>query len=215
MNTEKKIERFHLITQDHDLYSHDQIAEMACKGGIKWIQLRIKQKPFEFWLKQASKTMDVCKKYNARFIINDHVAIARELGAYGVHVGKEDMHSDDARKILGNKSVIGATANTFNEIAEHVKNGVDYIGLGPYKHTKTKLNLSPVLGLDGYISILDQCRVNNINIPVIAIGGIETGDVKDLMNVGVFGVAVSSSIINSEDITRKSADFMEIINKLT
>ncbi|MFH2142807.1 MAG: thiamine phosphate synthase [Bacteroidota bacterium] len=213
MENKKIIERFQLITQNHSVHSHERIVEQACKGGIRWIQLRIKDKPFEMWKKQAAKTKEVCNFYRAKFIINDHVAIAREIGAYGVHLGKDDMHSDDARKILGDEAVIGATANTFEEILRHVNNGVDYIGLCPYRHTKTKLNLSPILGLDGYISIMDECKKHNINVPIIAIGGIQTEDIKDLLNIGIYGIAVSSAIINSEDIARKSAEFLDIVNK--
>ena len=98
------ISKFHYITQNIKTFSHPELAEFACKGGADWIQLRVKNKSFEEWLKIAVETKSVCKKHTAKLIINDHVLIAKEIDADGVHLGKEDMNPEDARKILGNSS---------------------------------------------------------------------------------------------------------------
>ncbi|GAB4278269.1 MAG: thiamine phosphate synthase [Marinilabiliales bacterium] len=205
----KKVEKFHFITQDLEHLSHSQQVENVCSCGVKWVQMRIKEKPYEIWLNQAKEAMNICKKYNAIFIMNDNVAIARDVKADGVHLGKNDMNPKDARKILGENVIIGATANTFEDVKKNADCGADYIGLGPFRFTKTKLNLSPLLGLEGYKTILEQCYKHNIKLPIIAIGGIRPGDVKDIINVGVYGIAVSSAIVNADNITEMTCNFLK------
>lgn len=208
----KGISFLHYITQDLENRSHEELAEKACQGGADWIQLRIKEKPYEYWEMTAVKVKEVCDKYGAKLIINDHVAIARQVSADGVHLGQNDMHPDDARKILGDNAIIGGTANTFEEIQQHVERGVDYIGLGPYKYTKTKLNLSPVIGLQGYKELLSKCNESNINTPIIAIGGIQVEDIPEILNAGIYGIAISSAISFAEDMESKTKDFIHTIN---
>src|ERR1700758_5408380 len=106
------------ITQDVEGKSHMQLAEEACIAGVGWIQLRLKNKAEEEVKKIAIATQDVCIKNNARLIINDNVSLVKEIGADGVHLGKEDMNPVEARKILGNNFIIGGTANTFEDIKE-------------------------------------------------------------------------------------------------
>ena len=179
-----------------------QVVEKVCKTGIKWVQFRQKNVNADEFEQEAIKIKSICKKYNSTFIINDNVEIAKKIQADGVHLGKNDMSPDKARKILGNKAIIGGTANTFEDIQKLVKLGVNYIGLGPYKFTKTKKNLSPILGIVGYEKIIQQCEQNKINIPIFAIGGITPIDVKSIINTGIHGIAVSSIISNSKNINK-------------
>jgi thiamine-phosphate pyrophosphorylase len=146
-------------------------------------------------LAEAVKVL--CEKYLANFIINDDLHLAQQVAADGVHLGLTDMKIDEARAILGNTKIIGATANTYEDIAEHVKNGCSYIGLGPFRYTATKEKLSPILGLSGYFEILQKLNKNKINIPVYAIGGITLNDISPLMETGIYGIAVSGLITNS------------------
>jgi len=187
-------------------------AEKACKGGADWIQLRVKNKSFEEWKVLALETKRICKLYKARLIINDNVQIAREISADGVHLGKEDMSPVEARKILGEKFIIGGTANTMDDIMKRQRMNVDYIGLGPFRFTSTKENLSPVIGINGYIYMFPELKRRNMNIPVIAVGGIRTGDVKNLISAGVYGVAVSSAITNTNDITKSTQEFIKLLS---
>lgn len=188
------IARLQYITQDIPGKTHAQLAEEACAGGADWIQLRVKNKACAEWKEIALETQAVCKKYNAKLIINDSMTLARDIGADGVHLGLTDLPTAEARKILGKNFIIGGTANTFADIIVHASAGADYIGVGPYRFTSTKEKLSPVLGLDGYRSLLHKCRESGIRIPLIAIGGILPGDVRDLLDAGVYGVAASSVI---------------------
>jgi thiamine-phosphate pyrophosphorylase len=195
------ISGLHYITQEVLNFSHDELAEQACLGGVDWVQLRVKNKPYEECLAIAQKTKVICKTYGARLIINDDVKLAKEIGADGVHLGKADMSPVEARTILSNDFIIGGTANTIEDIERLVAAKVDYIGLGPFRFTTTKENLSPIIGIEGYEKIMKQCQEKGISIPIIAIGGIKTVDIKTIMQTGVYGIAVSSLINLSEQKT--------------
>jgi len=195
------ISNLHYITQDVEDVSHQQLAINACEAGIDWVQLRVKNKHHHEWVDIAWEVKKICHQYNVKLIINDNVSVAKIVNADGVHLGKTDADPLEARKELGENAIIGGTANTFDDIKTLVDKGVNYIGLGPYRFTSTKNNLSPILGLQGYQEILKQCKINNITIPIIAIGGIQPEDVKLLINEGVYGIAVSSAITFSKNST--------------
>jgi thiamine-phosphate pyrophosphorylase len=169
----------------------------ALDSGCDWIQLRFKnQKPKKtFALAEAVKFL--CEEYLANFIINDDVHLAKQMNADGVHLGLSDMGIEEARAILGRTKIIGATANTYENIVQQVNNGCDYIGLGPFQYTKTKSNLSPILGFEGYRSIISKMKDSQIEIPLYAIGGITVEDVHILMKTGIHGIAVSGLITKS------------------
>lgn len=178
---------------------HVAQVEAACAAGIRWIQLRMKLASDEEMRETAVEAKKICNRYDCLFLINDRVEIAASVGADGVHLGKQDMSVGMARRRLGPDRIIGGTANTLEDIREHCRQGADYIGLGPYRYTKTKKNLSPVLGLGGYQRIVDQLVREGIDIPVVAIGGIGTGDVAGLLDVGVYGVAFSGMLVHAAD----------------
>ncbi len=205
------ISRLHYITQEVDGVSHDQLAELACEGGADWVQLRVKNKSYNEWLEIALKTETVCRKHHTKIIINDNVKLAKAIRADGVHLGKEDMSPIEARELLGKGFIIGGTANTFEDIERLAASGVDYIGLGPFRFTSTKENLSPVLGLGGYEQIIKKCNEKGITVPIIAIGGIKVEDVKTIMDKGVYGIAVSSAINLSE---HKGETTKRFLNKI-
>nr|MBA3705925.1 thiamine phosphate synthase [Bacteroidota bacterium] len=192
-------------------YSHDRLAELACLGGANWVQLRVKNKSYNEWLEIAVKTEAICRKYHAKIIINDNITLAKAIRADGVHLGKEDMSPKEARDILGKGFIIGGTANTFEDIERLASFEVDYIGLGPFRFTSTKENLSPVLGIEGYKEIIKNCNEKGICIPIIAIGGIKTEDVKTIMDKGVHGIAVSSAINLSENKMEATKRFLNKI----
>lgn len=211
----KKISRLHYITQEIPGKTHWQLAEKACAAGVGWVQLRIKNSSHDEWLDIALKTLAVCKKYGSKLIINDNVDIARESKADGIHLGKTDMDPTLARKLLGDDVIIGGTANTFDDIKNLDEKRVDYIGLGPFRFTATKEKLSPVLALAGYQRLMRQCALHKINIPVIAIGGILREDVIPLLQTGVYGVAVASSIGMARDIHVAAVEFVELLKNQT
>jgi thiazole synthase len=194
-----KINSLYFITMDDAPFTHLQQVEAACRAGIRLIQLRMKKAHDDNFLETALAAKQVCDKWECRLIINDRVSIARAVGAYGVHLGKEDMSVADARAILGNEFVIGGTANTIGDIRIHNDQGADYIGLGPYRWTNTKKNLSPILGQDGFQRIMEQMKEEGIDIPVAAIGGIETDDIRELRRAGLQSVAFSGMLVHSRN----------------
>ena len=191
---DKNISQLQYITQDVEGFAHHELAMNACIAGIDWVQLRVKNKSYKEWEDIAFKTEMICRKYYAKFIVNDNVGIAKAVKADGVHLGKTDMSVREARKVLGSNAIIGGTANSFEDIKQLNDAGVDYIGLGPFRYTTTKENLSPILGIEGYKSIIEQCKKSGITIPIIGIGGIKVEDVKPLMEIGMYGIAVASAI---------------------
>ena len=161
----------------------------------------------------ALKVKEWCKEQNATFLIDDRVQLVKELQVDGVHLGKNDMPIAEARKILGDDFIIGGTANTFEDVKAHYEAGADYIGCGPFRFTTTKEKLSPILGLEGYKEIIQKMKAENIDIPIVAIGGITKKDIPDIMKTGVNGIALSGSILNAKDPASETHDIMEILKR--
>jgi thiamine-phosphate pyrophosphorylase len=182
------------ISDLHYITTSAEGAALACQGGARWVQLRVKNLPAAEWQERALATQAVCRQHGATFIVNDNPALALAIGADGVHLGKQDMPPAAARQLLGPAFIIGGTANTFADIKGLVAAGVEYVGLGPFRFTTTKEKLSPILGLAGYAEILGQYRTAGFTTPVVGIGGVELADVAALLSTGLHGVAVSGAI---------------------
>ena len=187
------------ITHSNERYDHVEGAKLALQGGCRWIQLRMKDAMEIDFLRAAKKIRRLCDEYHATFILDDHVEWVGLTGADGVHLGKNDMPADEARKMLGRNKIIGGTANTFEDVERLSRQGADYIGCGPFRFTTTKKNLSPVLGLEGYRDITAQMKDHDIQLPIVAIGGILHQDIPAIMQTGVTGIAVSGAILNAEN----------------
>lgn len=177
----------------------------ALEGGCRWVQLRVKNATIDEVRPLAIEAQKMCKEAGATFIIDDHVALVKEIGADGVHLGKLDMPVSEARKILGPGFIIGGTANTFEDVEMHWKAGADYIGCGPFRFTTTKQNLSPILGLEGYRDIVSRMRAADMRnakgepLPIVAIGGITADDIADIMQTGVTGIALSGTVLRADN----------------
>ena len=170
------------------------------------MQLRVKNKAYPEWLRIAQETKLVCLKYRAKLIINDNIEIAKEVGADGVHLGKEDFDPKEARKFLGDNFIVGGSTNTMEDVIRMTEAGCNYIGIGPYRFTPTKEKLNPVLGLEGIRKI---AGVSGKKIPMIAIGGIKLEDIEPLMQTGIYGVAVSSGINLAADRSEMTGKFLK------
>lgn len=192
--------------------SYAEGIKMALEGGCRWIQLRMKDAPAEEIIACAEEVLPLCRRHGAKFLLDDHVELVRQLGADGVHLGKNDMPVDEARKILGPDIIIGGTANTIEDIIRLHKQGADYIGCGPFRFTTTKKNLSPILGLDGYKSIVLKMKELGIDLPIVAIGGITVEDIPAVMGTGVSGIALSGAILSAPDPVEMTARIIETID---
>jgi len=188
------------ISQGQTLNEQLYNIHKALDNGCDWIQLRFKNADTADLFKLAETVKILCDEYLANLIINDDVNLAQHLDADGVHLGLNDMKVIEARELLGNDKIIGGTANTFEEVLQRTNENCDYVGLGPFRFTETKSNLSPILGLEGYQNIIKKLQKQNIKIPVYAIGGIELDDIESLMSVGIHGIAVSGLITKQPEI---------------
>ena len=171
----------------------------ALDNGCEWIQLRFKNASTTELFDVAETAKILCDLFSAYLIINDNVYLAQQLDADGVHLGLNDMKVDEARLILENTKIIGGTANTFDDVLQRAIENCDYIGLGPFQFTKTKQNLSPTLGLEGYHNIIQKMKAKKINIPIYAIGGIQLENVESILETGIHGIAVSGLITQDEN----------------
>ena len=187
------------ITHQTERFSYEESALLALRGGCRWIQLRMKEATDDEMAPVARRLREACTQAGATFIVDDRVALAKEVKADGVHLGKNDMPVREARTVLGEGFLIGGTANTLDDIEQLWTASAAYIGCGPLRFTTTKKKLAPLLGLDGYRAIVAGMRERGIRLPLCAIGGITPADVRPLLDAGVQGVAVSSYILNAPD----------------
>jgi thiamine-phosphate pyrophosphorylase len=186
----KAIARFQYLTQDLPGRTHSEQAELACRGGARWVQFRMKNASQKEWKSAALEVKSICRKWDAVFIVNDNPELALEVAAHGVHLGLEDMPALEARCLLGKNRIIGGTANTPDDIRCQQAQQVDYIGIGPFRETRTKKPTAPVLGLQG----IRRLALNFPECCLIAIGGIRPEDAPVLMETGIHGIAVSSAV---------------------
>ncbi len=187
------------ITHETETVGYVEGARMALEGGCRWIQLRMKDASDDEVRKAAAEIQPMCKAHDAIFLLDDRVELAKELKADGVHLGKNDMPVDEARRVLGEEFIIGGTANTFEDIERLARQGADYIGCGPFRFTTTKKNLAPVIGIEGYRDIIEKMEAAGIDLPVVAIGGITADDIDDILATGVRGIAVSGTVLRAEN----------------
>ena len=187
------------ITHPSDKISIPEQVRLAIEGGCRWIQLRMKHATDEEVAAMAREIIPLCKETGTILVIDDRVDVVMETKVHGVHLGKNDMDPAKAREYLGPHAIIGCTANTAADILALARLDIDYIGLGPFRFTTTKERLSPILGLEGYRTIIDEVRAAGCQLPIVAIGGIEPGDVPALLDAGVNGIAMSGALINSPD----------------
>ena len=200
------------ISHYSERYSYLDSIQLALEGGCRWIQLRMKDASDDEVRPIAVEAQKLCRQYGAKFIIDDRVALVRELGADGVHLGKNDMPIREARQILGPDFIIGGTANTFEDAKAHYEASANYIGCGPFRFTTTKQKLAPVLGLDGYRHIIQQMRAANITIPVVAIGGITKADIPAILQTGITGIALSGTVLRADDPIEEMKHIINIIS---
>ena len=190
------IPKLHYISQGNSPKEHLDNIQKACSSGVELVQLRLKDVSEKKTLKIATQAREITSHFQTRLIINDYYKIAKTVKADGVHLGKTDVCPTLARKHLHTWQMIGGTANTLQDCETLLDKQIDYMSLGPFRATTTKTNASPVLGLKGYSAITDVLKTP---IPIIAVGGITTNDVTDLLELGISGLAVSEAITQDFD----------------
>lgn len=188
----------------------DQIRAVL-NGGCRWIQIRMKEATDLEVRNVVETVMPWCLETESFLILDDRVELAKELQVGGVHLGKTDMLPSQARILLGAGAVIGVTANTIDDVKAVRGLDVDYVGIGPFADTKTKKNLAPILGLEGIRRIVTEMKLEQIELPTVAVGGIRLSDVVPLMETGVNGIAVSGAIAYAPDMQKATEDFVKAL----
>ncbi|WP_304584143.1 thiamine phosphate synthase [Acutalibacter muris] len=168
--------------------------EAALKGGVTCVQLREKELDEAAFLQEAKDICALCRRYNVPFIINDNVEIAIACGADGIHVGQEDMAAGEVRRRVGDGMILGVSVHTVEEARQAVQDGADYLGLGAVFPTSTKTDVEQMS------SETLQTICNAVDVPIVAIGGINRDNLLKLAGSGVDGVALVSAIFSAEDI---------------
>lgn len=180
----------------------------ALKGGATFIQLREKNMDRDEILKEAFEIKELCGMYGAPFVINDDVDMALACDADGVHVGQKDMEASEARKRLGSGKIIGVSVRTVEQAAAAEAAGADYLGVGAVFSTGSKADAERITKE----TLKDICSA--VDIPVIAIGGVSSENVKGLAGTGVCGAAVISAIFGADDIKKAAGELAAGIDEM-
>ena len=180
--------------------------EEAIKGGTTVVQIREKTADTLDFYNLALKVKEITTKYNIPLIINDRVDIALAIDADGVHVGQSDMPCDVTRRLIGEDKILGVSAATVEEAKKAQDDGADYIGTGAVFPTQTKDDADSVTKEE-----LTEI-VKSIDIPVVAIGGINLNNASELKGTGIKGLSVVSAIMSSDDPKKSSQELLEIFN---
>ena len=186
---------------------YDQV-EKALKGGATFIQLREKELDQEHFFEEAVEIKELCARYHVPFVINDNVEIALKMDADGVHVGQDDMEAGDVRAKLGSDKIIGVSAHTVEEALLAEERGADYLGVGAVFHTDSKADVAEV-SRETLKAICDA-----VDIPVIAIGGINKENVSELAGTGICGIAVISAIFAEKDIKKATEKLKNLTGEM-
>ncbi|KQM79081.1 thiamine-phosphate pyrophosphorylase [Pedobacter sp. Leaf216] len=211
----KYIEKLQYITHDIPHLSHIEQVQQACEAGAKWIQYRCLSKNDEELLQDIKAIAEICDDWGTTLIVTDHVHLNGKADIQGFHI--EDMDADfiTLRKLVGDDITLGGSANTTENLIRLEKEGADYAGYGPYAATETKPNDYTLLGIEGYQNAVKKLQDQNINLPVLAVGGIKTYDVEALMHTGIYGVAVSGAINFADDFIETYQDFYSLVKEST
>lgn len=181
-------------------------ARKALAGGVRWIQLRMKDATPDEIKSVSSVIVPMCHETEATVIVDDHVELVEACGFDGVHLGKCDMDPRKAREILGSDRIIGFTVNSADDAMLAKTYPIDYVGVGPFRFTSTKKKLAEILGIEGISEII---KILGREIPSVVIGGITVEDIAVVKSAGACGVAVSGAIAHAGDVQSAADTFVK------
>lgn len=207
----KYIEKLHFITHDIPQSSHIEQAQIACEAGAKWIQYRCLTKNDVALLADINVISEICDDWGATLIVTNHIHLKGKADIQGFHI--EDMGADfiALRKQIGEEFTLGGSSNTIENLIRLANEGADYAGFGPFKVTNTKPNNSPLLGLKGYADAIKRLKTENIDLPILAVGGVTLSDIPALLATEIYGIAASSAINQAENMYEAYLDFYKAI----
>ncbi len=187
----KYISKFHYLTQDLPNRTHVGQVHIACQSGANWIQYRCLTKSDDELIEEINEIAAICDDWGATLILTNHYHLLDRVDAQGVHIEDFDADLVAIRDHIGDDKTLGASATNVERLLQVQDTGVvDYCGYGPFAHTDTKPNNKPLLGFEGYRTLQNH----PVEIPVIAVGGVQLSDVEPLLETGIYGIAVSGAI---------------------
>lgn len=192
-------------TGEQTLYEQ---VEAALKGSVTCVQLREKELDEAAFLQEAKDICALCRRYHVPFIVNDNVDIAVACGADGIHVGQEDMMAEEVRRRVGDAMILGVSVHTVEEARQAVRDGADYLGLGAVFPTSTKADVDQMTNE----TLRDICSA--VDVPIVAIGGINRDNLLSLTGSGVDGVALVSAIFSAEDIEKTCQELRALAERM-
>ena len=188
--------------------SNVEIARLAYEGGADVVQLRMKNASKDAMIKDALAIQELADDFSRFFFVNDNVEVALESGADGVHLGQDDMPIEKAIEILGDDVLIGISANTVETARDAKEKGAAYVGVGSIFKTATKPDADQGIGLDAIYRIRQE-----VDIPIVAIGGINKGNIQDVIRAGADSAAVVSAVVAQDDVRKAAHDLRDLILK--
>lgn len=207
----KYIEKLHFITHDIPQHTHVAQAQIACEAGAKWIQYRCLSKADDELLADINVIANICDDWGATLIVTNHIHLKGKADIQGFHIEDMDANFIALRKQLGDEFTLGGSSNTIENLMRLANEGADYAGFGPFKVTTTKPNNSPLLGVQGYTEAMQTLKLQEIDLPILAVGGVTLEDVDALLATGIYGISASSAINQAEDMYQAYKDFYNIL----
>lgn len=210
MNCKKEDLLLYAVTDRHWLGEHTlyDAVEEALQGGVTFLQLREKNTDHRDLIPEAAAIRDLCHRYQVPFVVDDDVDLALEINADGVHVGQDDMEVRDVRAKLGPNKIIGVTAKTVEQALWAQTHGADYIGSGAVFATSSKPDAKPL----NHETLQQICKA--VSIPVVAIGGVDASNIRQLAGRGVAGVAVIQGIFGQPNIKKAAEQLHELAQNI-
>lgn len=210
-DTVRKIRGIYVITDEHVRpgRTHLEIAHAALIGGASVVQLRDKVSEDVRLVEIGRRIVDLARRYNAIFIVNDRVSVALTCGAHGVHVGQEDMSPSEVRRLMP-EAIIGVSASTVEEAMRAEQEGADYVAVGPIFPTETKQDAGQPVGLERIAEVRSSCR-----IPIVAIGGISLKNLREVVQAGADAIAVISAVVCAGDMIAATRALVEAFESAT
>jgi thiamine-phosphate pyrophosphorylase len=211
----KHIERLHYISHEFAPLSQVEQILQVCQAGAKWVQYRSLKKSEAAIREDIAEIANICDDWGTTLIVTDHIHLKGELDIQGFHIDDPGVSIGAIRESLGDEFILGASATNLKQVIQHAQDGADYIGLGPFKPSITKPNTFELLTVEDYNSILQDLKAVNLEVPILAVGGIQLSDVAELFNTGIHGIAISASIYNAPSIESSYSDFYKTILDVT
>lgn len=200
-----RITGIYLVTEEYGGRSHEEFADIALRAGVRTVQYREKKKTTREMIEEARRIKMIAEKHSALFIVNDRVDVAVISGAHGVHVGKDDATVSEIRRHFPRDLIVGVSVRSVEEAIEAEKEGADYVAVSPVFDTATKEDAEPGVGL----SVLEEIA-KAVSLPVVAIGGINAGNLALVVSSGASACAVVSAITRADDPYKSALELVQI-----